>query len=74
MRGLVIPVAWLRAQDLRGVSPGAYNRIVGTQRGLTIGLLNYARALHGVQLGVLNIAGSHRGLARVLPVLNLHLD
>jgi hypothetical protein len=48
--------------------------VAGSQRGLTIGLLNYAKELHGIQLGVLNIAGNNRGLAHVLPVLNLHLE
>ncbi len=74
VRGFVIPVAWLRAEALRGVSISAYNRVLASQRGLTIGLVNYARELHGFQLGVLNIAGNNRGVARVLPVMNAHLE
>jgi hypothetical protein len=41
---------------------------------LTIGVLNYARELHGFQAGVVNVAGNNRGLARVLPVLNFHRE
>lgn len=73
VRGLAIPVAWLRAGTLRGVSISAYNRVLDSQRGLTIGLVNYARELHGFQLGVLNIARNNHGVARVLPVINAHL-
>ena len=72
VQGVAIPVAWLRTEALEGASISVYNRVVGTQRGLAIGLLNYARELHGVQLGVLNIAGNNRGVAHVLPVINLH--
>jgi hypothetical protein len=72
VQGLAIPVAWLRAEQLEGASIGVYNRVVGSQVGLAIGLVNYAKELHGLQLGLINIAGNNRGLARVLPVLNLH--
>ena len=42
--------------EMRGVSIAAWNRIQGTQRGLSIGLLNVADELHGLQLGLINIA------------------
>lgn len=42
------------------------------QRGISIGLLNYARELHGMQIGVLNIAGNNSSPFRVLPLLNGH--
>jgi hypothetical protein len=73
VQGVAIPVAWLRAEQLDGASISIYNKVVGSQRGLTIGLLNYASELHGVQLGVINIAGNNRGFGHVLPVVNLHL-
>jgi hypothetical protein len=50
------------------VSP--FNYIQGRQHGLTIGIVNYARELRGVQLGLLNIAkGNPRG-RQVLPLVN----
>jgi len=73
VQGFAIPVGWLRAGRLDGVSISAYNRVVGSQHGLTIGLVNYAKALHGMQLGIVNIAGNNHGLARVLPLINVHL-
>jgi hypothetical protein len=45
VEGLAVPIAWLRADQLRGVSLSAYNRVRIEQRGLAIGLLNYARRL-----------------------------
>jgi hypothetical protein len=55
--------------SFRGASLSAVNDVRGSQRGLTIGIVNYARTLSGVQIGVINIisnAPSHR----VLPVVN----
>lgn len=72
--GWAVPLVTLQAEQLQGVSVSAYNRVSAVQRGLAIGLLNYARELHGFQVGVINIAGNNRGLARVLPVINFHLN
>jgi hypothetical protein len=58
---------------LRGLSVAAYNDVRGQQRGLTIGLYNYARVLHGLQLGLVNVARNNpRGL-QVLPIVNANL-
>ncbi|MEW6755993.1 MAG: hypothetical protein AB1505_34185 [Candidatus Latescibacterota bacterium] len=40
--------------------------------GLTVGLVNYAPSLRGVQLGLLNYAGNNPRWARLLPLLNAH--
>ncbi|NBB86907.1 MAG: hypothetical protein GVY12_11925, partial [Bacteroidetes bacterium] len=45
----------------------------GRQEGLAIGLINYARSLRGVQLGLLNIAQNNRPPFRVLPLVNMNL-
>jgi hypothetical protein len=58
--------------ELRGGSIGAVNDVRGELHGVSIGIFNYARALHGFQLGLLNLAGNNHGLARLLPVLNVH--
>lgn len=44
--------------------------IGGEQRGLSIGILNYARRLEGVQVGLINIARDNPPGRKVLPVLN----
>jgi len=47
-----------------------YCQIKGRQDGWTIGLVNYARTLHGVQIGLINIARSNPKATRVLPLFN----
>lgn len=75
MTGLSVAGGYMRIEDgtLRGVSIAGYNDIRGHQRGLTIGLFNYARHLHGVQLGLINVARNNPPAATVLPVVNLNL-
>jgi hypothetical protein len=53
--------------EFRGGSVSAWNRIQGTQHGLTIGLLNTATELHGVQIGLINVS-ENGGRRLVLPV------
>jgi hypothetical protein len=62
----------IKTADFGGLGAAAYCRSTRRQAGLSIALLNIARELHGVQIGVLNWAGNNpRGL-RLLPGLNLH--
>jgi len=74
--GMALAPAYFRITDggrLRGGSVSAFNHVKGTQRGLTIGLFNFARVLNGVQLGVLNYAGNNPRWLRLLPGLNVNL-
>jgi len=71
--GLLASALYTRTRYLTGVAVAPYNRVRTLQVGLAIGLVNDATELHGVQLGVVNIARNNRGWKRVLPVLNLHL-
>jgi hypothetical protein len=36
--------------------------------------VNFAQELHGVQIGLINIARNNSPGTRVLPILNAHLD
>jgi len=63
----------VKAGELSGAAVSAYTRVRGTQHGITIGLVNIARSLHGIQLGVLNYAGNNPAPFKVLPVLNVNL-
>lgn len=71
--GVGITGGYTRIEVRGGGFLSNYNDIRGAQRGLTIGLLNYARELHGVQLNLLNIAHNNPPAARVLPGVNLRL-
>lgn len=75
LTGVSVAGGYTRTEDgpLRGAVVSAYNDIRGPQHGLSIGLYNYTRALHGVQLGLINVARNNPDWARVLPVLNLNL-
>ena len=72
---IVAPAYFLVAENgyMNGVSVSAVNRIRGRQQGLTIGILNIARDLRGVQLGLLNYAGSNRRGLRLLPFMNMQM-
>lgn len=74
VRGIGAALLKVDTRDLSGVSVAGWTRIRHVQRGLSIGLFNQAEELHGVQFGLLNYAGNNHGLARWLPIINLHLD
>jgi hypothetical protein len=46
----------------------------GVQRGLAIGIVNYAQELHGLQVGLINIARNNSPGTRVLPIANWHAN
>jgi hypothetical protein len=76
LTGVFLAPAYLHVQPeghMTGVSVSAWNRILGEQRGLAIGIFNYAGSLQGVQLGLLNYAGNNRPGLRWLPIANAHL-
>lgn len=54
----------------QGVAAAGYSQIKGRQEGWTIGVVNYARELRGVQVGLINIARSNPSGTRVLPIFN----
>ena len=56
--------------SLRGCAVSPFNYIRGAQTGLSIGIVNYAWSVRGVQLGLVNIVRNNpRGL-KILPVFN----
>jgi len=56
--------------SLRGCAVSPFNYIRGTQIGLSIGIVNYAWSVRGVQIGLVNIVRNNpRGL-KILPVFN----
>jgi hypothetical protein len=74
-KAAVIAPLYFRIEEgtFTGGSISSVNYIKGAQRGLTIGLFNYARQLHGVQVGLINVLDSPRG-RRVLPIVNAQFD
>lgn len=70
--GAIAPLYFRIERDgsMRGVSVSAFNRLSGVQHGLTIGVLNIAEELRGVQIGLVNIARRNPKGRRVLPIVN----
>ena len=77
VEGVVIAPAYFDAINdgqFTGFSVSAFNRIRGDQRGLVIGIVNYAARLHGVQIGLLNWADNNPSGLKILPIANAHFD
>ena len=87
VNGLMIVPAYFRVGDkkkrsendsdmvpatMRGVSISAFNYILGTHTGLSIGIFNYAHSQKGLQLGILNYVKDNPKGLRLLPVFNTH--
>jgi hypothetical protein len=77
VKGIIIAPAWLtigkrNSEDgvFTGLGVSAFNRIKGEQKGVTIGVVNYAKKIHGVQFGLLNIVKENPKGLRVLPFFN----
>ena len=77
VKGVSLTPGYFKIEDggsLTGVSISSFNHVRGHQRGLTIGLFNYAESLHGVQLGLINFAGNNKKGLRWLPIFNAHFN
>src|SRR5690606_15687214 len=70
IEGLSLSVAMTRTDDLTGGAVGAYNKVRGGQRGISIGIFNTAEELRGVQIGLLNHAANNPPPFRWLPLIN----
>jgi len=70
--GANFTIAWTEIENMHGFSLAAYNRIYGEQKGLTIGIVNFAEELSGIQLGLINIANNNSGIFKILPFVNAH--
>lgn len=55
-----------------GLAVSAFNNIKGTQKGVAIGIVNYAYRLKGVQIGLLNFVRDNPKGRKVLPIINFN--
>jgi len=85
VKGIIVAPVWMRVGEKKpkdqeegveakgeftGISFSAYNRIIGTQKGVGIGVVNYCQKIRGVQFGVINIVRDNPKGLRVLPIGN----
>jgi len=71
--GLSIALGTVQVKDdgiISGLSISAFNYIRGTQRGVAIGIVNYAYRLKGLQIGLVNIVRDNPKGRVVLPIIN----
>lgn len=76
-QGVALSPGYFRIDEegvLKGVSVSAFNHIKGENSGLSIGIINFAEVLSGVQLGLINIAKSNPSGLKVLPIFNANFD
>ncbi|MDE3128555.1 MAG: hypothetical protein KGL38_11150 [Gemmatimonadota bacterium] len=59
---------------LDGLALSPYNDLRGHLHGLSVGVVNYAWTIDGLQLGLINIVRDNPAPFRVLPVVNWHHD
>jgi len=55
-----------------GLAVSAFNNIKGTQKGVAIGIVNYAYRLKGLQIGLVNIVRDNPKGRKVLPIINFN--
>jgi hypothetical protein len=57
-----------------GVSLSAFNWNKGRQSGLSLGIVNYAWQLNGLQIGLINYVKENPKYLKILPIINFHFD
>jgi len=72
--GAAFAGALVKTHGLTGFSAGAVNYFDEYQVGLSLGIVNIAQKLNGIQLGLINIAKNNSSPFRVLPIINAHFE
>jgi hypothetical protein len=57
-----------------GFNVAALNQIEGRQSGLSVGIVNYAWSLKGIQIGLINYVRNNPKYLKVLPIINARFD
>lgn len=55
---------------MKGVSISAFNQTFGNHKGVSIGVVNWARSQRGLQLGLINVVKDNPPGLRILPIFN----
>ncbi len=73
VRAVVVAPGYFKIErdgTFEGASVSAYNRVLGTQHALTVGVFNYAKELMGVQIGLINVS-DNGGRRRIWPLIGV---
>jgi len=77
MKGVQVALGMVRVANngrMIGFAASAFNFIKGSQTALSIGLVNYAYSLKGVQIGLINIVRDNPRYLKVLPIKNANFS
>lgn len=75
--GVTLATAWNKIKpegSLNGFSAAAFNQIRGRQNGVSVGILNYARQLRGLQIGLINYVRDNPKGLKALPLINARFN
>lgn len=71
IKGVTLAFGWVKVEgNLSGFSASAFNQIKGRQTGVTLGIVNVAYELNGVQIGLINYVRDNPGYRKILPIIN----
>jgi len=66
--GLIVGAS---TEKLNGISISMFNNWIGEQNGVTIGMINRAEKLHGIQFGLWNFAANNKNF-KYMPLVNFN--
>ena len=61
------------AEKLNGVSIGLFGNRIGELNGISIGVINKSKKVHGIQIGLWNVAENNRIFKR-MPIINFNFS
>ena len=73
--GVAVAIGTVRIVNdgtFKGLAISAFNHIKGTQKGVAIGIVNYAYRLKGIQIGLINIVRDNPKGRKALPIININ--
>lgn len=70
LTGIGVSAGTVHVNALDGIAVSPWNNVRGQQRGIAIGIFNYAHTVRGVQLGLLNYVRNNPKGLRLLPIFN----
>ena len=70
IEGAALSAGKVMTPDQAGLAISPYNDVRGINRGISIGIYNYARSVSGLQVGLLNYVRDNADGLRLLPLVN----
>jgi len=75
--GVCMALGTVRVEEngsLNGFAASAFNCVRGVQTGVSLGIVNYAHELRGIQIGLINYVRDNPRYRKMFPIVNMHFD